>query len=277
MIHRSHHGDRLTAWAAAATAILFATLNQADAQELYNPTDGEHPMVQVIKMADDGLDRLDNVVEDYTCTLVKRERINGDLGEHQYIFTKVRHKPFSVYMYFIAPGPMKGREVIFVDGQNNGKMQAHEAQGWRSKFGMVSLDPTSRLAMTGQRYPITMTGIRIMTSRLVEVAQEDTKYGECEVQIREGGKINGRDCTCIQCVHPVPRKEFRYHMARVFIDDELQIPVRYAAYLWPRTKEGKPELDEEYTYLNIKLNNGLTDKDFDYRNENYRFGKRSRR
>ena len=44
-----------------------------------------------------------NKIEDYQCTMVKRERINGELGEHEYMFVKVRHKPFSVYTYFLAP------------------------------------------------------------------------------------------------------------------------------------------------------------------------------
>ena len=34
---------------------------------------------------------------------------------------------------------------------------------------------------------------------------------------------------------------------------------------------GKPQLLEEYTYLNLKLNNGFTDADFDVRNPNYQF------
>ena len=75
----------------------------------------------------------------------------------------------------------------------------------------------------------------------------------------------------------MPRKHFRFHLARIFIDDELQVPIRYAAYLWPAREGGKPVLDEEYTYLNLKLNNGFTDRDFDYRNEKYRFVKRNRR
>jgi hypothetical protein len=30
---------------------------------------------------------------------------------------------------------------------------------------------------------------------------------------------------------------------------------------------------EEYTYLNVKVNQGLADRDFDYRNEAYDFRK----
>lgn len=49
------------------------------------------------------------------------------------------------------------------------------------------------------------------------------------------------------------------------------MPVRYAAYSWPSRPGGGPELIEEYTYLNLKLNPGLTDQDFDYHNPEYNF------
>ena len=32
-----------------------------------------------------------------------------------------------------------------------------------------------------------------------------------------------------------------------------------------------PELIEKYTYLNLKLNNGFTETDFDIKNTNYHF------
>ena len=260
------------------TTCLLAHAVPANAESDAPPREpGVHPLMPIIRMAYNGLEQIDANIQDYSCTLVKRERLKGELSEHQYIFAKVRHEPFSVYLYFLGPDQMKGREVIYIEGQNNGKLRAHEGSGLRARFGMVSLDPNSPLAMEGQRYPITLVGVRTLTSRLVEVAEHDTQYGECEVKTFKGGKINGRTCTCIQAIHPVPRKQFRFHMARVFIDDELQVPIRYAAYLWPKTPGGKPLLDEEYTYLNMKLNNGYTDKDFDYRNEDYRFVKRKRR
>ncbi len=59
--------------------------------------------------------------------------------------------------------------------------------------------------------------------------------------------------------------------ARIFVDDQLNVPVRYEAYEWPRQPGGKPELIEEYTYLNLKLNNGFTDADFDTHNKDYHF------
>ena len=64
-------------------------------------------------------------------------------------------------------------------------------------------------------------------------------------------------------VHPTPRRNFRFHKAEVFIDNELQVPIRYAAYLWPEQPGAPAPLEEAYTYLNLKVNNGFTDLDFD--------------
>ena len=61
---------------------------------------------------------VDEIVQDYTATLVKHERIGGQLAEPEVMFTKVRHQqtgpgrkpvPFSVYMRFLSPERIKGR------------------------------------------------------------------------------------------------------------------------------------------------------------------------
>lgn len=231
----------------------------------------EHPLVPAIRYAKARLANIDNNIRDYSCTLLKRERIGGTLNDYESMYVKVRQQPFSVYMYFLAPKSINGRECIFVENRNEGKLIAHEGKGLLSTLPVFRLDPLGMLAMRGQRYPITEIGIRNLTARLVQVAENDLNYDECEVQWYENTTVDGRKCTCIQVKHPVPRKHFRFHLARVFIDDEYQIPIRYAAYQWPRYRGGKPELDEEYTYRNLKFNAGLADADFEERNPNYRF------
>ena len=64
---------------------------------------------------------------------------------------------------------------------------------------------------------------------------------------------------------------YDFHRAEVFIDDELNIPVRYVAYDWPTAGGEEPPIIEEYTYIDVQLNVGLTDKDFDPANEEYEF------
>lgn len=242
---------------------------------------GEHPLSPLIKYASERYQAIDEQIRDYTCTLVKRERIDGRLSSPEFLQMKLRHArtepgkpatPFAVYLKFLAPAEVQGREVLYVEGRYDGKLIARRG-GIRMAYITAALNPTGELAMKGNRYPITEIGFKNLLLRLIEVAREDVQHPECEVRYYTGAKVSGRSCTLVEVTHPVRRPYFRYHVARVFIDDELLIPIRYAAYDWPEVAGGEPILMEEYTYLNVKLNPGLTDWDFDYRNENYDFRK----
>ncbi len=229
----------------------------------------EHPLMPAIRWARQEIENIRRI-EDYSAIMVKRERIGGELAEEEYAFVKIRHRPFSVYMRFLHPPNIRGQEVIWVEGANNGKMWAR-GTGLKRVFGTVSLSPTSPLVMQNNRYPITDVGILRLVERIIEVAEHDAQYGECEVTYYPGAKINDRPCLCIQVVHPVPRTTFRFHIARVFVDEELRVPVRYESYDWPKQPGSSPLLLEQYTYLNIRLNNGFTDLDFDINNPEYGF------
>lgn len=232
----------------------------------------DHPLAPVLRQAYEGIDSI-RAIKDYTGTMIKRERIDGVLGEPQYLFVKIRQQPFSVYTYFLKPNEYKGREAIYVAGQNDGKLIAHEAPNtliYRT-VGTVRLDPKGVIAMRGQRYPITNSGVLYLAEELIRNGEHDIQYGECEVKLTPGVKINGRSTLLIQVVHPIPRKTFRCHMSKIYIDDEYQLPVRYESYDWPKQAGQPAPLIEEYTYVNLKFNVGLTDKDFDEKNPEYNF------
>jgi hypothetical protein len=238
-------------------------------QQLQPGDPKEHPLMPVVRWGRAGLVNMERIA-DYSAVVAKRERIDGKVGEYEYMYTKIRHKPFSVYLNFVPPSASKGQEVIYIDGANDGKLWVHSTGITNAMIGTVSLKPDSMMAMRNQRYPITMLGIQNLTRRLVEVTDREAKLAECEVKYYRGAKVNDRVTTMIEIVHPVPRREFMSHLARIFVDDELNAPIRYEAYDWPRDG-APPELIEEYTYLNVKLNNGFTDAEFDIRNPNYHF------
>lgn len=240
----------------------------------------EHPLDAALDIAYNGLKHIRSTIPDYSCTFVKRERIKNKLGDYEYMFAKVRNGqmdgdkvvvPFAIYLYFLKPDSVKGREVIYVHGENNGKMVAHEGGLKGSFLPTVWLKPDSTLAMAGNRYPITEAGIETLVLRLIEKGERDRKRDECQVEFRKNAKINGRVCTLLKVVHPVEREYFDFHRVEIFIDDEYQIPVRYAAYSWPTSPGGESPLLEEYTYLNMKLNVGLKAIDFDPNNPDYAF------
>ncbi len=210
----------------------------------------EHPLLPLVKYASERYRHIDEQVKDYTCTLVKREQVDGQLSDTQFLFLKLRHGresqgkaaiPFSVYLRFLAPAQLQGREVVYVEGRYNGKLIARRG-GVRMAYMTFGLDPKGELAMQDNRYPITEIGFKNLMKRLVEVATEDMQHDECDVKYYPGAKINGRTCTMAQVIHPVRRPHFRYHMARIFIDDELQLPIRYASYDWPETPGGQPRM-----------------------------------
>ena len=178
--------------------------------------------------------------------------------------------PFSVYLTYLKPADLKGREVIYVENQNKGHVVAHEG-GLKGRFiPTVELDPKGMMAMRGQRYPITDVGIENLCVKLIEKGERDRQYGECSVDQRPV-KLGDRPGTLITVVHPIERPHFDFHRAEIFIDEELGVPVRYAAYLWPKSPGGEGELIEEYTYQNVRINIGLKDIDFDRRNPKYNF------
>jgi hypothetical protein len=225
--------------------------------------ENEHPLAPVIRTLKASQELLDQTIRDYSCTFVKRECIDGELGDYQHIFMKVAHDPFSVYMSFLKP--YAGREVLYVAGQNENKMVVLEA-GFKRYLGKLNLDPEGTVAMKGQKHPITNVGIRNLTAKLLTIWEAETQYAECEVTSNADTKVDGRSTTMIQVVHPVPRQNFRGHIQRLFLDNELRIPIHYDVYLWPAQAGAEPPLDESYTYKNLKINNGFTARDFDANN-----------
>jgi|SRR4051812_31697700 hypothetical protein len=224
---------------------------------------GEHPLAPVVRALKATQDEIDHNVRDYSCTLVKQERVEGDLGDKQFILLKVMHQPFSVYMSFLKP--YAGREVVYVDGQNSGKLVVLEA-GMKRMLGKMNLDPQGSLAMSGQKHPITDVGFRNLTAKLTKMWEGEMKFAECNVTTNPDTHIANRSTTMIQVIHPVPRQDFRFHAARLFLDNELKLPIHFDAYTWPEQEGGEPLLDESYTYTNLKLNNGYTAREFDAAN-----------
>jgi hypothetical protein len=223
----------------------------------------------LLEQTQQGLLRL-NQVADYSCLLHKRERMRGKLGKTQSMFVKVRHEPFSVYIRFLAPPHMKGQEAIYVEGQNDGRMLAH-ATGLKAFAGTLSLEPTNPLAMQTSRYPITEIGLANLSQRLTEVAEAAMSDGRSQVKLFDDVRINGRPCRLVECRREVEHPQVPFAMARLYFDRELELPLRFEAYGYPDKPGDDPPLVEEFTYVDLKLDNGFTDIDFDIANPDYDF------
>ncbi|MHB0959194.1 MAG: DUF1571 domain-containing protein [Pirellulaceae bacterium] len=233
----------------------------------------------VLNFAREAATRIDNEIRDYTCILIKRERVDGEMGSYQYMHAKIRHAkkegdnlvvPFSVLLTFLKPERMAGREVLFIENQNQGDLIARRG-GRRSPNMTVQLPPDSPMAMDGNRYPVNEIGFQNLAKRLIEVLENEQAYNDGVVEIFRDAKVDGRKCTHFRLTHPTPRPELTYYRAEVSVDDELGVPVYFRSFDWPAKENDPPRLLEEYYYKSIKLNVGLTDWDFDMRNPEYHF------
>ena len=225
-----------------------------------------HPLAPALKLARASYQKISEA-GDYEATLSKREVVGRRVSAHT-MHIKLRHKPFSVYLRFYEPNA--GREVIYVDGKHNGQILVHEA-GLKSIAGTVVLSPTSAEALAESRYPITKIGIANMVKAVIDQWESETKYGECDVKYYPNAKLGTVQCKVIESSHPTPRRDFKFHITRLYVDKKTGFPVRVEQYGFPPRPGTKPPMLEEYTYSNIKINSGLADLDFDIRNPKYNY------
>ncbi len=240
----------------------------------------EHPLDRALEIAQNSLVDCRANISDYTALMVKREQVGGELGEHEFMEAKIRNRkvidgkivqPLSVYLKYLKPSSVKGREVIYVEGQNEGNVIAHEG-GFKGRFlPTVNVPPDGMLAMRGQRYPVTEIGVENLIEKLLERGQTARQFKDAQCEFRKNARIKDRVCTVFQVTLPTRQPALDFHQAQIFIDDQLNVPIRYIAYDWPANHGAPLEVLEEYNYLNLRVNVGLTDEDFDPNNKAYNF------
>ncbi|MCA9183318.1 MAG: DUF1571 domain-containing protein [Planctomycetales bacterium] len=245
--------------------------------------ESQHPLRPLLVEARQALAYIEQEVHDYTCNLVKRERIEGKLLPQETLFAKVLHgngeledeasSSDCIYLRFDSPATVSGREILFKLGGEPSKLLVRNG-GHRLAFLTLELDPTCALAMRGTRYPVTEFGIKRLVERMIRLGEKELEHAECEVRTDEQATLDGRRCRCIEVLHPQRRDYFAFHLARIYIDEELQLPVRFEAYDWPTEPGAEPPVLEEYSYRNIQLNVGLGIDDFRRNNPEYSFSRR---
>jgi hypothetical protein len=256
---------------AAKQTVLKTSIDRATAEK--------HALWPALQLAVETYQHMRKNIEDYSCVVIRQERVAGTLREHQYMQARIRHHrtrdgmdvvPFSVHLKFLAPSSVEGREVLYVTGQNDGDMFVRKG-GKRFAFVTLQMKPDSEIAMQENRYPVTEFGFENLVRRLIEVAKEDIALNvDADVQFFNDAKVDGRSCTGIKVTHTTYDSRQRFHSATVFLDNEYRVPIHFEAYDWPHEVGTSPVLLEKYTYRDIKLNVGYGNADFDRANPDYR-------
>jgi hypothetical protein len=225
-----------------------------------------HPLEAALEIARSCREALDGV-NDYQAMLSKWDIVNGR-GHAHTLRMKFRCEPMSVYLRFESP--YAGREVIYVEGRNDGNLLAHET-GIKSLVGTVALRPDSPRALSESKHPITHIGISNLLEGIIQQWESETQLANVQVLYYEDAKLRGMECRVIEATHPQPGRDVRFHRTRLYIDKKSGMPVRVEQFGFPDRPGAKPPLLEQYTYWDIRPNVGLTELDFDVRNPAYGF------
>lgn len=230
----------------------------------------DHPLAATIQFAEERQNYIKENIRTYSCQLVKRERIGGRLQAYQFADVKVRcaeHKaghtvvPMSVLMRFLGPAKLKGRIVLFTEGDSDGRAWVRMGGSGLFKDVELKVEPNGETARRESRYPITEIGFDRIMQRLIDLARKDVNADpearNTVVKYFQNAKLKDRSCTHIQVEHPERSEEFTFYRASLYVDDELNVPVRLVVFDWPSTDGGNPRLIEEYNYMNLELNVAL--------------------
>jgi len=252
---------------------LAANLQNADAQGTPNPrvasSGGDASSSELdtaIKVAQSALATARKIT-DYEATFTKRELVRRNMIFHT-MKVKVRHRPFSVYLRF--GGQHDGREVLYVQGLNDGNILAHES-GIKSLVGTISLEPNSPRALEESRYPITRMGIVNMVQSVIDQWQKETQYKDVSLKYYPKAKLGKMQCKVIETAHKSAKPGVQFQTTRLYIDRKTNLPVRVEQFAFSSRSDTQGPLVEEYTYSEIQPNRGLGNFDFDPRNQAYAF------
>lgn len=210
----------------------------------------------------------------YVAHFQKQEVVDGELLDEQAMFLKCRHEPFSVYLLWDRGNV--GREVLYIEGENNGKLLAHDG-GWKSRLPTMALKPDSNLAMQDARYPVTAAGFLGLINIMLTTHRQDLDqscFATCEQRPCTGP--GERPCLefTTRYKNPVASPIYRKSITR--IDKEWSVPIETRHFEWPKKASSGSEEDldqttliESYRFDEIDFSYQPQAADFDRTNPEY--------
>jgi len=201
-------------------------------------------------------------IRDYTCILYKQERLGGRLQDTEKILLKFREKPHSIYMKWLE-GPWAGRELVYNEELlGRGRVRVRES-------GVLGLIPVtipveSEIAKRGSNHVVTEIGLKYLLYMIEKDYRRAEPRGHLK-QINHGyQELDGTKVFVTESILPRDRR-LGYYCYRMihYIDFIRSLEIRADVYNW------NDELYESYYYTEIKINQGLTSRDFDPANPDY--------
>lgn len=131
-------------------------------------------------------------IADYEARLTKREVVKGKAMPGEEMTFRYRKEPHSVYM-FVTSDNGKGRELLYVKGQNNGKMIIVTGKGDNVLVGVgykLSVDPEEPMATSKTRNRVANAGFGRTLGVLEKFFDDDANGKRPAGTIRVLGEVD---------------------------------------------------------------------------------------
>jgi hypothetical protein len=129
-------------------------------------------------------------VHDYTMTLISQEWEGDELAPPETLIAKWA-RPFKIY-YKRLTEPHLGREVLFADGWNDGKLKV-SVHAWPINVG-INLNPHGDLAMAEAKHPVDESSLIYLVGMVVDNFRRADARGEGMAELGGEETILGRAC-----------------------------------------------------------------------------------
>jgi hypothetical protein len=201
-------------------------------------------------------------IKDYTSILYKIERLGDEVQAQEKILVKFREKPFSIYMKWID-GPWKGRELVYNEALlGKGKVRVRES----GVLGIipVTLPVESEIAKRGSNHMVTEIGLKYLLELIDKNYRKAVAAKELGRKNHGIADLDGNKAYWTESILPKdPAKGYYCYRMHHYIDFARSLEIKAVVFRWD------DKLYEQYYYTQIKLNAGLTDRDFDPTNPDY--------
>lgn len=224
-------------------------------------TPAAHPLDQPIAWLGEAR-RNYTAVKDYTCTMIKRERVRGVLQDENIISLTCKAQPFSIYMKWLGPAKFRGQEVCYVEGRNNGMMRVKSKGIIGGITDFINIAPNDRRVMDHSRHTIHEAGIGKLIEQSSQIMDAERRLNKTQVRTGEFA-FNNRRCLRVELARTERNDQIYCYRSLLYLDKDSKLPVRMENYDWP-VSGGNPdgELLETFSYVDLRFNSGVPDEFF---------------
>lgn len=207
-------------------------------------------------------------LSDYTCTFIKRDRLNGKLGRPEEIRVKCRERPFSVLMEWVR-NPTCCDRVLYVKGRWVNRSGSEDA--WvdprgalvnllLGKRGGIRYDVEKGVAEGRTRRSISEFGFINMLRLIVNISEIAAARGELALNYLGRSQLDDRETYVFERVLPYAGLQGTYpdRVLLFHLDRETHLPIGLFAY----ADDDREVLLGSYVMRDVTLNPGLSNAVF---------------